>query len=298
MAVPRPQGSGVGMNEAGVKRPWWRHRGFVWLLLWLLGASGVAAGGDVRVLTFGVVPQFEQRQLAANWRPVLADLSRRTGVRFELVGTPDIPRFDRQLMAGRFDCAYMNPYQYVRAHRGAAYVALARDHGRRLRGIVVVPRNSTIRNPRHLAGRVLAFPSPRALGATLLVRHELRDRYGVEVVPRYVATHDSVYLNVATGLVDAGGGVRRTFDEQPAAVKRALRIVFRTRGVVPHPIACHRRLGTALLNRIQAALLAMGSETSGAALLAKIPIRHIGPAEASDYSGLDGFRVPREQGGE
>jgi len=252
----------------------------------LVGWTCSAEGAGTRVVSFGVVPQFDQREIAAIWRPLLAELGRRTGMRFQLSGASDMAMFERELMAGRFDCAYMNPYEFTRAHARQGYAALVRDKGRPLTGILVVARATAIQSPRELRGRTVAFPSPEALGATVLVRQALRDRFGITVIPRYVHTHDSVYLNVATGQAAAGGGVKRTFDAQPAALRRLLRIIYETPGVASHPIACHRRLDAALQARIRDALLAMGREPAGAALLARVPIKNIGPATLADYAAL------------
>jgi phosphonate transport system substrate-binding protein len=252
------------------------------LVGWVCPAEGAGPG----VVSFGVVPQFDQREIAAIWRPLLADLGRRTGISFELSGAPDMAVFERELMAGRFDCAYMNAYEFTRAHARQGYAALVRDKGKPLTGILVVARASAIRSPRELRGRTVAFPSPEALGATVLVRQALRDRFDVTVIPRYVHTHDSVYLNVATGQAAGGGGVKRTFDAQPEALRRLLRIIYETPGVASHPIACHRRLDAAQQARIRDALLAMGRDPAGAALLARVPMQNIGSAKLADYAGV------------
>jgi len=264
----------------------------------LLGWMCSAEGAGTRVVSFGVVPQFDQREIAAIWRPLLAELSRRTGIRFELTGASDMAVFERELMAGRFDCAYMNPYEFTRAHARQGYAALVRDKGTPLTGILVVARTSVIQSPRELRGRTVAFPSPEALGATVLVRQALRDRFGVTVIPRYVHTHDSVYLNVATGQAAAGGGVKRTFDAQPAALRRLLRVIYEIPEGASHPIACHRRLDAVLQARIRDALLAMGRDPASAALLARVPINNVGSATLADYAALPTEEGLMRRGGE
>ena len=141
-----------------------------WLMVSCL-APAAARGEDS--FSFGVVPQFEARHLAAIWQPILEELGARTGYRFDLVGSPRIPAFEASFLAGEFDFAYMNPYHAMLAAEGQGYVPLVRDGAGRLRGILVVRDDSPYRDVADLEGRRIAFPSPNALGASLLMRADL-----------------------------------------------------------------------------------------------------------------------------
>ena len=44
--------------------------------------------------SFGVVPQYDQRQMFATWKPILSELEKRTGFSFKLVFAPTIPAFE------------------------------------------------------------------------------------------------------------------------------------------------------------------------------------------------------------
>ncbi len=241
---------------------------------------------------FGVVPQFHQTRLFQTWSPILEELERRTGVRFELLGSPSIPEFERRFLTGIFDCAYMNPYHLVRAHQAEGYLPIVRDHSRPLQGILVVRKDSPVHAVEELDGQTLAFPAPNALGASLLMRTELHDRVGIAITPRYVKTHTSVYLNVIKARMPAGGGVMRTLNEQPPAVHESLRVVYRTQAVPAHPIACHPRVGPKLRSRLRAALLAMARGPE-AGLLAEVPIHRPGPAAYREYQMLEKLGLER-----
>ncbi len=178
-------------------------------ILVLLNTISHAAKSE-QVFTVGVVPQFEARKLHSAWRPILDQLEARTGYHFKLQGSQNIPDFELEFMQGKFDFAYMNPYHLVIANQKAGYIPLVRDIGRELFGVLVVAKNSGIKDPASLNGKTVAFPAPNALGASLQMRQELQDSFGVTVKPKYVKTHDSVYLNVLLGEAAAGGGVQKT----------------------------------------------------------------------------------------
>ncbi|MEJ2529108.1 MAG: phosphate/phosphite/phosphonate ABC transporter substrate-binding protein [Gammaproteobacteria bacterium] len=253
--------------------------------------------------SFGVVPQFEQRKLFLIWRPILDELERRTGLTFKLVGSPKIPVFEQKYLEGAFDFAYMNPYHLLKAHDSQGYLPLVRDGGRKLKGILVVAKDSPIHRVEELAGKRVAFPSPNALGASLLIRAELSKLHHIKVVPFYVQTHSSVYIHVALGRAVAGGGVVTTLSAQKPEVREKLRILYETRPINPHPISVHPRVPEADREKVQRALLEMAKTKQGAALLAKVPIRQAVAASLADYTpiaswGLDKFYISRQESGQ
>lgn len=232
--------------------------------------------------SFAVVPQFEQRKLFAIWKPVVDELEKRTGLELKLVATLTVQDYERELSKGTFDFLYANPYHIMREANLQKYVPLVRD-GVPLRGILVVRKDSALRNLNELEGKTLAMPSPNAIGASLLLRSDLERLYRVKMNMRYVKTHSSVYLHVANGLVEAGGGVEKTLEEQDQPIRDALRILYTTREMPSHPISAHPRVPKEAREKVRKALLDMAATSAGQALLAEIPIKHIVPAAIEDY---------------
>ncbi len=246
-----------------------------------LGWQSAVAQTPQKVYRVGVVPQFDVRTLTAIWSPIVAELQTRTGLQFELVGSSSIPQFEAQFAREEFDFVYMNPYHAVVAM--GRYVPLVRDVQTDLQGVVVVRRDSAFKSLPELQGKRVDFPAPNALAASLMVRAQLAHEK-ITVDARYVNTHKSVYLNVALGQADAGGGVQQTLDEQPAEVRDALRVIYKTVAVPSHPVMASSRLPQAVRNQVQSALLAMGDSDAAHALLRKIPIDKVGKATVEDYN--------------
>ncbi|MCB1761483.1 MAG: phosphate/phosphite/phosphonate ABC transporter substrate-binding protein [Gammaproteobacteria bacterium] len=271
-------------------------------IIWtILAAAGTAIAGNEGDGTYviGVVPQFEASKLHAVWRPILDQVELKTGYKFKLRGSPSIPEFEREFIRGSFDFAYMNPYHLVMANKLAGYIPIVRDRGRMLYGVLVVRKESDISSPSQLNGKSVAFPSPNALGASLQMRQELHDKFGVKTTPVYVKTHDSVYLNVLLGEVDAGGGVQKTLNRQKPAYRDALRVIYTTTKVNPHPIAALPSVPQEVRDAVQQAFVDLGKTEEGKKLLAKIPMKEVGPASVDDYQplkemGLERFAVTTE----
>ena len=260
------------------------------LVLSLAAAAclAISAHAAAQTYTFAVVPQFEQRKLFTIWKPVVAELERRTGHSFKLVATLTIKDFERALSRGTFDFVYANPYHILKASHSQGYIPLVRDEAA-LRGVLVVRKDSPIQHVSELDGKIVAFPSPNAIGASLLMRADLSRLHHATVVPLYVKTHSSVYFHVVNGLTAAGGGVEKTLHEQDASVQEALRVLYTTREMPSHPIAAHPRIGKALRDEVQHALLEMGRTKEGLEMLDKVPISRVVATSLEDYTLMRGW---------
>lgn len=241
----------------------------------------------------GIVPQFEIRHTRKIWTPIIDEIEKNTGIKLKFIGSPTISDFEREFNAGRFDFAYMNPYHILLAEKNQGYVPLVRDVGRKLHGILVVRRDSPIKSIQELEGKKLAFPSPNALGASLLIRSNLKNDFNIDFNPVYVKTHSSVYLNVLVKQVDAGGGVQKTLNQQKDNIKGALRILHKTPEVSPHPLVVHPRVSVEIREKVKNTLLQLGENDIGRALLSKIPIKQIGSASMTDYTPLKKFKLDK-----
>lgn len=236
--------------------------------------------------SIGVVPQWGTDRLLKNWQPLVARLREDTGLNLKLDLTYSIPNFEKGFSEGDYDFAYMNPYHFVCAQRDQGYIPLVRDYDKQLKGILVASVDSEIEKIEDLRGKRIDFPSPNALGASLYMRALLSRKFEIEFEPQFVKTHESVYLNVISGEAVAGGGVRRTLEAQDPAIQRQLRVIYETPGVAPHPIAYHPRVPEEVVEKVQAAILALSQTEAGQELLAGIPMSQPGLAVKEDYQPL------------
>jgi len=236
-------------------------------------------------LTFGIVPQQSASELARLWIPLIAGLGERTGLSLRFATAPDIPSFEKRLAAGQYDLAYMNPYHYSVFAQKPGYVAFAKEKGRRLRGIVVVRKESPIRELSELAGKAVAFPAPAAFAATVLVRAEF-ERLKLPIRPVFVNSHESVYLNVVQRQFEAGGGIPRTLQTVEAGVRDELRVLWQTRDYTPHAFAHHPRVPAATVQLLRQAMLAADAQDGLRPALEGLGLRGFEAAQDSDWNDV------------
>lgn len=241
-------------------------------------------------LTFAVVPQQSASQLAKLWTPIVEKLSLISGFKIKFATAPDIPTFEKRLSEGEYDIAYMNPYHYVVFNESTGYQALAKARDKRIKGIIVVAKNSLINKFDDLDNTTLAFPAPAAFAATILTQSDLAMNK-VNFTAKYVSSHDSVYRAVAKGIYPAGGGILRTFNNVDSNIKEQLTILSTTKGYTPHAIATHPRVKSEQMEKIQQALSSLGQDESGKTLLNNIKIKGFENASDTDWDDIRDLKL-------
>ena len=241
--------------------------------------------------SFAIVPQQSAKRLAQLWTPIFNYLYEETGVRVQFTTAKNIPEFENQLANGAYDFAYMNPYHFTVFNQSPGYRAVARRDKQPIRGILVVRKDTTIKDLQALEDKRLAFPSPAAFAASVLPRAELKQQ-NIQFEPQYVSSHDSVYLSVARGLFVAGGGVKRTLNNAPPEVSEQLKILWETPAYTPHAIAAHPRIDKDIRQKIGDALAQLHTSKRGKALLASIKIKkRLVTAEDSDWDDVRALEI-------
>lgn len=265
----------------------------VYLLFSLLIVSALSQAAESEY-TFGVVPQQSATQLAEAWSPLLAEVSRRSGVTLRFRTNAGIPEFEKRLALHEYDFAYMNPLDYVIYHDVANYQAILREKGRKLKGIVVVRKVSEFHSLEDLQGKRFAYSAPGAFAATQLVQAELARR-GITVNASFVLSHESVYRAVAAGVYAAGGGIPRTFESLPEEIRGQLRVLSTTDGYSPHALAVSRTVPDSIRSKVVSAFLSLDSDDQGRALLEPLAFKGLIPAQDVDWNDVRALGLTSSQ---
>lgn len=259
------------------------------LMLWAL--SFLASAGEY---TLAVVPQASPASTYRQWAPFAERLGRITGHRFQIRVYRTFDEFETDLVNGRVDFAYMNPYHLLIASRQQGYLPLLRDDSRRLAGVLVVRRDSLAKSPRDLAGQDIGFPDPDAFAASLYMRALLQEKEKIHFRARYLTTHSNVYRHVILGNVAAGGGVNQTLARERPETRNELRVLYETPATAPHPLCAHPRIPAALQQGITQAVLSMAEGEEGRAVLKLIDMTQPVRAQyARDYQSLENLGLEK-----
>jgi len=238
---------------------------------------------------FGVVPHYTPSVAVQRWQPLLDYLSRQTGGEIRFVTATSVTTFEDRVLAGQYDYVFLNPLLFRQARRRVGYRALAGNQ-QALTGVLVARRDG----PKTLAelnNRIIAFPAPRALAATLLPRRDLQRARVLHGVV-FLGTHESVFRSVRQGEHVAGGGSLRTFELLPEAERVELRVLHRTAPVVSHIFAVHPRVPGAEAKRVQQILLQLHHHPQGTERLNVLGMKRLVAIHPNDFRSLEGLRFP------
>lgn len=240
-------------------------------------------GIQAKTLTFGIVPQQPAKKMVKAWQPLFDYIENYTGYTIDFHTAKDIPSFEANLANGKYDIAYMNPFHFIVFNSSVGYQALAKQKDERLQGIIVVHKDSSIQSLTDLNGAELVFPSPTSFASSIVISAKLRSD-NIAFIPRYVNSHDSVYLNVEKQFFLAGGGIYRTLHSSPS--QQALKVLWESPFYTPHAIATHPRISQDERQSIINALISISRDASSVDVLKHLGMNGFVEADDSHWDDV------------
>lgn len=242
--------------------------------------------------TVAIVPQFTPTVIENTWSPIIKAIEHATGEKIAIKYYKTIPEFEKGLRRGDVDFAYMNPYHAV-MFKGN-YRPIVKDGKEKLSGFLVVRNDSKYKSIKDLNGQKIAFPSPNAFAASLLIRAQLKFVEKINFEPVYVNTHTNVYKHVVIGEVEAGGGVNKTLSKEHHDVQSRLRVVYRTPESSAHPFCVNKKVPKKIAIKIQNAFIDLGALEQGNKLLSAIEMTQpVSASYESDYAYLEKLNISK-----
>ena len=260
----------------------------LYVIVGMIACLSVPVSAD-ETYKFGIVPQQSGSRLSKLWTPILEYLETKTGYKFQFATARNIPTYEKRLLNGKYDFAYMNPYHYIQYQNQAGYNAFAKAKQKRLKGILVVHKDSPYKKIEDLHDAEMAFPS-NAFAANLVPR-AIMAQADIGFSPKFVASHDSVYRNVAKGRYPAGGGVMRTYRNTSPEYRDNLRILWTSEGYTPHAFAAHPRVPQHVVDEVQRAMLEMDRDPRGKALLKSIRLKGIEAGQNLEWDDVRALNI-------
>ena len=237
------------------------------------------------IYTFAIGPQQSASELAKRWVPFVQYLSEKTGFNLQFTTAKDITAFQKQMISGAFDFAFISPYYYLIFHEKVGYNAFAHERDGNLNGIIMVRKDSNIRSMLDLNNHTIAFAAPTAVAATMLPLAYFNEQ-NIHVIPKYVTSMDSVSLSVVKGFFPAGGGEIHIFKLLAPEIQDQLRILWTSETLPPFPFVVHPRVPKEVVEKLQKTMQDMDKNPQGAELLKAIHFKGIDPANDSTYNDM------------
>ncbi|MGH8492754.1 MAG: phosphate/phosphite/phosphonate ABC transporter substrate-binding protein [Moraxellaceae bacterium] len=237
-----------------------------------------------------VIPVVPPSETKRRWQPLLDQLARDTGLHFRFRFYEDPKSFENGLIHDEADFAVMSPLQAWRLRN--LYRPQLRGN-LALIGIVVVQKDSRIRQLSDLQGRALTLQEGDNHSANLLVLQSLKEQ---KITPqlRLVKTESNALRSVVLGKTDAAIVNNYALKFIPSGINAQLRIIYQTADLPPPPIAASLRLPAEDLQKVKTAMLRM--QETHPELLQGILMPDLVEADLERDYGIVGKLLPSEAG--
>jgi len=239
---------------------------------------------------FGVHPLHNPQRLAEVYGPIVAHLNRELGdVTLELEASRSYDDYDRKLDARQFAFALPNPYQTLRALRRGYRVFGKMGDDTQFRGIILVRRDSGLREVTDLKGKAVSFPAPTALAATMMPLYFLHT-HGLDanrdITRVFAGSQESSIMNAYLGRTAASATWPppwEAFKRRSPEVASELEVRWETEPLINNALVARDDVPPEVVSRVAAVLFNLHTRPDGMALLAALPLGRFEPATADTY---------------
>lgn len=234
--------------------------------------------------------------LFAVYQPLVDYVNARLGgAKLKLEASRDYESFEQKLYYRNLDFALANPYQTVMAVPNGYRIFAKMGDDSQFRGLVLVRRDSPIREVADLRGKAVSYPANSALASTLMPQaffHQHGLNVTTDIDNRYVGSEESAILNVFLGNAAAGttwplAWVRFQRDEPAKAAQLTVR--WETRTLPNNGWVARDDVPPELVDRLRDVLSGMAADAEGRKVLDHMMVAGFEPADDRTFEPVKDF---------
>lgn len=246
-----------------------------------------AAAGE---LVFGVYPYLSPNQIVEQFAPLSKHLGKVLGRPVALRSAPSFAKFIERTQAGEYDIVFTAPHMGRLAEKRDNYRPLAQT-GYPIVVVALVKQDSPLKSLADLRDRSLAVGAKMSMSYQIV--NQALGKSGLELGRNVHFVDTASFSNVLEAVLrdEADVGATGTLLwESAAATQRAqLREIYRSPPVPGFLLLGHARNGTAMLQRMQAALFDFARTPAGRDYFEKTRQIDFRPLDAATMKRIDPF---------
>ncbi len=252
-------------------------------LLGLVLSLPAAAIHRGETLELGVFPNLSPRMLVSMYQPLRLALEKELGRPVQVYTAPGLKAFYERTRSGEYDLIVTPPHLARLAQTESGFVPLV-SYAAELRGLVVVPKQSSVATLADLRGRMVAMPDRLGI-ISMLGLQAFRNaglEPGTDFSLFYAQSHSNAALAVRNGQADAAVIGTIPLAQLPQPLRGSLRVVAVSPVVPSQFYLANPRLGPGGIEAVRRALAKFAATPEGKTFFRK--------------NGFGGFRPAREDG--
>lgn len=235
-------------------------------------------------------PLYSPQKLSEVFLPLVDYLNRQLpGVKIRLEGSRDYQAYEVKFRAREGEILMPNPWQTVEAMKVGYHVVATWGAAEDFKGLFIVRKDSGIKTPQDLKGKVVSYPSPTALAAAIMPQYFLHS-HGIninkDVRNVYVGSQESSMMNVYLASSAAGATWPppwRMFQQQHPDEASKLRVIWETPSLINNSVMVRDDVPETVRQRIQQLFLDLPKTVEGKKILADMETASFYPANDTSY---------------
>jgi phosphonate transport system substrate-binding protein len=249
-----------------------------------------------REYVFAVHPLHNPARLFEVYGPVIDHLNRKIpGTTFRLEASRNYEEFEKKLYGREPDFALPNPYQTLNSLKHGYHVIAKMGDDKLFTGLILIRRDSGIRQVADLKGKKVSYPARTALAATMMPQYYLQT-HGLDinrdVQNLYVGSQESSIMNVYLGNVAAAATWPlpwREFQKEHPDRARELEVKWETDPLINNGVVARDDVPDALARQVAHILSTLHTTAEGKAMLDRMQLSRFELADDSRYLAIEGF---------
>jgi len=245
---------------------------------------------------FAIHPLHNPTRLFEVFNPLLEYLNHNIqGVNFTLEASRDYQTFDNKLKFETVHFALPNPYQTLIAMEHGYRVIAKMGDDSNFKGIILVRKDSQIKKPSDLVGKIVSYPAPTALAATMLPQYYLHTHgldINKDIQNKYVGSQESSIMNVFLGSTAAGATWPQPWkalsDERPE-LKAQLEVIWETQSLPNNSVVVRSDISESIANQVSSLLANLHNTSEGKQILEKMYLSKYEIADNETYNSVKLF---------
>lgn len=200
------------------------------------------------------------------WQKVFAYLSSESGINLTFEPASSELDFELKLAKSYYDLAFVTPLQFQAFRSSPGYQVQVKRKAQPIRSIIFVKKNGNINTFSELRNTIIAFPNPLNFESSIVPRESLK-RLNFSIIPQFLPSEASVYLQVIKEQFVAGAGTHENFLAQPIEIQNSLKVIWDSPGFSPHAFVAHPRVDFLSLVKLKRAFVDMTKNEKAKSLL-------------------------------
>lgn len=255
-----------------------------------------SAIGKQSVLIFGVHPLHNPQRLYETYGPLVEYLNRNLpDLTIRLEASRSYDEFDKKLYSRHFHFALPNPYQTINSlgHGYRVFGKMGEDE--KFRGIIIVRKDSGINRVADLKGKIVSFPAPTALAATMMPLYYLHTHgldVNADITRLFSGSQESSIMNVYLGKSTAGATWPppwQAFAERNPKIAAELEVKWESEPLLNNGLVVRDDVPPEVAGKVQALLVGLHTHAEGRLLLAALPLARFENATDATYQPVRDF---------